>query len=80
MLERNRRIEKQVSQLTNTTAGDKCQATNLSPQANSFFPTSITTLSRVSPCALWIVTVHASSLVAVVIVNNWNLMQTRCGR
>ena len=36
------------------------QATNVSPQANSFFPTSITTLSRVRPCALWIVTAHAS--------------------
>ena len=60
MQERNRRVEKQVSQLTNTRAGDKYQATNVSPQANSFFPTSITTLSRVSPCALWIVAAHAS--------------------
>ena len=36
------------------------QATNVGPQENSFFPTSITTLSRVRPCALWIVTAHAS--------------------
>ena len=36
------------------------QATNVSPQENSFFPTSITTLSRVRPYALWMVTAHAS--------------------
>ena len=35
-------------------SGDKCQSTG------KLFPTSITTLSRVSPCALWIVTAHAS--------------------
>ena len=54
MLERKWRVEKQISQLTNTRAGDKCQSTG------KLFPTSITTLSRVSPCALWIVTAHAS--------------------
>ena len=36
------------------------QATNVSPHENFLFPTSITTLSRVRPCALWMVTAHAS--------------------
>ena len=36
------------------------QATNVRPEENSFVPMSITTLSNVRPCALWIVTAQAS--------------------
>ena len=36
------------------------QATYVNPQENSFFPTSITTLSSVSPWDLWMVTAQAS--------------------
>ena len=35
-------------------------ATKVSPEENSFFPMSMTTLSRVRPCALCIVTAQAS--------------------
>ena len=36
------------------------QATNVSPAENSFLPTSITTLFKVRPWALWMVTAQAS--------------------
>ena len=55
MLERKWRVEKQISQFANTRAGNKCQSTG-----ELFLSNVITTLSRVRPCALWIVTAHAS--------------------
>ena len=36
------------------------QATNVSPQENSFLPMSTITLFSVSPCDLWMVTAQAS--------------------
>ena len=44
-----------VLELTNSRAGHKCEAWE-----NSFLPTSMTTLFRVRPWDLWIVTAHAS--------------------
>ena len=47
--------EQQILKLTDTRA-----ATNVRPVENSLLPMSTTTLSRVRPWDLWMVTAHAS--------------------